>query len=98
MTNTEMIERVARAFEPTIWEIPHFLADGSAIQKRYIDDRQKRSLEKARAAIQAMREPTEAMLEAGHEVVAGFYTRGYDCPAFEDSWRAAIDAILKEHP
>jgi len=42
----------------------------------------------ARAAIEAMREPTEAMLEAGDTAM----TRNHDTS--EDAWPAMIDAAL----
>jgi len=44
----------------------------------------------ARAAIEAMREPTEAMVDAGYE--AGGYTP--DPSNIEGAWRAMIDAAL----
>lgn len=51
----------------------------------------------ARAALQAMREPTEAMLEAGLD--SGFWgsIEGSDADATESKcWRAMIEAALSE--
>ena len=68
-----MIERVARAL---------LVADRSAITPDYYQ-------RMARAAIEAMREPTEAMLDAG----VNFRERN---ARTEQIWQAMIDAALKE--
>jgi hypothetical protein len=52
----EMVERVARAIEATMFA-PHELPIEGELHERY--------RETARAAIEAMREPTEAMVKAG---------------------------------
>ena len=68
-----MIERVARAL---------LVADRSAITPDYYQ-------RMARAAIEAMREPTEAMLDAG----VNFRERN---ARTEQIWQAMIDEALKE--
>ena len=73
MMTDSMIERVARAL---------LVADRSAITPDYYQ-------RMARAAIEAMREPTEAMLDAG----VNFRERN---ARTEQIWQAMIDAALKE--
>jgi hypothetical protein len=73
MMPDSMIERVARAL---------LVADRSAITPDYYQ-------RMARAAIEAMREPTEAMLDAG----VNFRERN---ARTEQIWQAMIDAALKE--
>jgi len=73
MMPDSMIERVARAL---------LVADRSAITPDYYQ-------RMARAAIEAMREPTEAMLDAG----VNFRERN---ARTEQIWQAMIDEALKE--
>ena len=73
MMTDTMIEQVARAL---------LVADRSAITPDYYQ-------RMARAAIEAMREPTEAMLDAG----VNFRERN---ARTEQIWQAMIDAALKE--
>ena len=79
------IEEVARAiyYAENTSERPEWEREPPSVQKhlRYI----------ARAAIEAMREPTVPMLDAGHEGLV----RG---PRYEviDCYQAMIDAILSE--
>jgi hypothetical protein len=84
----DMIERVARAL--TIY-------DGSDPDGRTsIADRPKRwmlMIEDARAAIAAMREPTEAMLSAAEEYRPPIHRLTWAGP-----WRAMIDAALNLPP
>ena len=85
MTNP-VNERVARA----LFEATHNMQSGW----RWHDDHlHAQWVGYARAAIAAMREPTEEMVEAGwQEGMAGF-GEGEEC---EPVWRATIDAALKE--
>lgn len=87
---SEMIERVAKAIlattgEPTMWD--HY-APGT--QEHY------RSM--ARAAIEAMREPTAAMIEVGDASVDLDWSlepgEGLDGVDVTPAWRAMIDAAL----
>jgi coenzyme F420-reducing hydrogenase gamma subunit len=50
-------------------------------------------LEIARAAIEEMREPTEAMVEASAAIYGDNYLYRYEYS--KDQWRAMIDAALK---
>lgn len=85
---TEMIERVARAFcegQGMLWDN---LFPNTKALLRY----------QARTAILAMREPTEAMMEAGAHPGSG---GGPDeCwmhpPEARTAWKAMIDAALSE--
>ena len=81
---SKMVERVARHIAGIAW--------GD------IDDETRQFwLARARAAIAAMREPTEPMIEAGF----GAGARRCDGILFEDfakAWRAMIDAALAEPP
>ncbi len=74
---SEIIERVARAIHAA--DEPGELADANEAHRRFCYDA-------ARAAIEAMREPTEAMLIEGCH--GSHVTQ-------EDSWRAMIDEALK---
>lgn len=84
---TTMLERIARS----IYEKRNgagcrpWTIQTKAHKAPYLDD--------ARAAIEAMDEPTEAMIDAGriaHMKIVG----GYGGPS---SWEAMLDAILAEH-
>ena len=80
---SEMAERVAlrlRAHE----------AIGVAIHAEIIDDDNLRDF--ARAAIEAMREPTKAMENAAYKLTDD--TDRWACHP-DDSWRAMIDEALK---
>jgi len=70
-----MIEKVARAIEAVKADRATFGNKGVIESKAY-----------ARAAIEAMREPTEGMIKAG--------SKGY--PKFQLAYRNMIDAALKE--
>lgn len=85
---SEMVERVARAIADAggsdFDQLPSKHGPGFGLRNMYMN--------MARAAIEAMREPTEAMSEAmriANMNVAG----GYDGPS---GWEAAIDAALKD--
>lgn len=79
---TTMIERVARAQAEVIFGKGCPLDDDDYVR--------------ARAAIEAMREPTDAMVDAGFD--AGDDTvQGYSENADpQDTWQAMIDAALNE--
>ena len=74
---TDMIERVARAM---------CSADGGSLE---VDVHHYRDM--SRAAIEAMREPTDAMLE-----FRLFFGSGEACQWAPHVWRAMIDAALGE--
>lgn len=87
-----MVERVARAIWEEWWTPPPKLswdeaADGNKRVGRLI----------ARAAIAAMREPTDAMKEAGLKVImASWDYGGMDQDTEIDAWQVMIDAALEE--
>lgn len=51
---------------------------------------------KVRHLIQAMRDPTEAMVEAGDQVCIDIWPLGPPTANSEDGWRAMIDSALSE--
>lgn len=79
----DMVEKVARA----IWTMR--MEGGWNSYDELPDNRKATVRTYARAAIEAMREPTELMFNAGH-----------DCAGFgvDDGWPAMIDAALAEAP
>lgn len=91
----EMVERVARA----MWESMRLEYDQMVPWEEAQDNndelgparRQLRLM--ARAAIAAMREPTEEMFRAAEEVVDPDDRFSF---SFAECWRAMIDAVLAE--
>lgn len=78
MADQEMIERCAIAIKEAQW--------GKRIPWEECDDHFKIiKREQAKAAIQAMREPTEKMI-----------TKGYAVRPTEKCWRTMIDAVLND--
>lgn len=75
-----MIERVAKAIAAQDTE--------GLVWQEYISD--------ARAAIAAMREPTEAMKNCSDEIHWGYSC--HVCGGLKDGWYAMIDATLKGEP
>lgn len=81
---SEMVERVARAISPKTWDDP--VCGGLA-------------KEAARAAIEAMREPTEAMMKAGEacdEMWDEFTATPKHAASCEVHWQAMITAALSD--
>ena len=78
----EMIERVARA-----------MAEADVHNTAW-----KLYVREARAAIEAMREPTEEMFVAAYAVNGGKWTDDEYEPPPKICWSAMIDAALKPHP
>lgn len=77
-----MIERVARVLSPQSWEALNTPCDTKAKKKR-----RESSLDYARRCVQAMREPTQEMLNIG--VQAELYGVKY-------TWQVMIDEALEE--
>ena len=94
---SEMVERVARA----IWDARES-SFPARLRVRFEDRLTSEVFDMARAAIEAMREPTEAMMVAGGKVDVGHAW----CAAGErivddsagDVYRGMIDAALKDSP
>jgi hypothetical protein len=80
----DMVERVARALAPLSWRALG-LCDTLAHKNR-----RKASLRHARAAIEAMREPNDRMVDAG-DIVTGYPIK--DIFSFK-VWEVMIDAAL----
>lgn len=86
---SKVLERVARALEPQAWAA---LGTGDTLAYK---NRRVSSLRKARAAIEAIREPTEEMMQAACD--AAFQPVSLTSEeAYELGWRSMIDAILNE--
>jgi hypothetical protein len=84
MIETEMIERVARVFYEAEWNTALVPFEGET--KEF-------AMTVARAAIEAMREPTPRMMTAFHDVCDP-----YGQCDWKKGWQAMIDAVLKENP
>jgi hypothetical protein len=82
MTEQSMIERVARA-----------IGDWDSGRAMVLDANDCRQI--ARAALEALREPTEGMLLPGAETLPD-YDPG--CDDAKNCWQAMIDAALSEKP
>lgn len=87
-----MVERVARAIDQGVCAVCGRPAVGQITpqdcdRKRPCEWRPGTRSENARAAIEAMREPTEAMLSIA---------RRNNHPRDEETWRTMIDAALKD--
>jgi hypothetical protein len=84
---SEMIERVAKA----MWDARRANANNNGVELEFWGDgsipKANGIMDEARAAIEAMREPTGAM------VIAGRYPAGGG-PEAEATWEAMIDAAL----
>jgi hypothetical protein len=80
---SDMIEKVAKVLEPQAWAA---LGIGDTLAYK---SRRTSSLRKARAAIEALREPTNDMVWA-HEVPH------YGPDEAREAWQAMIDAALAE--
>ncbi len=96
------LEEIARALIPDAWhETPR--ADGS---KYYTlacaDEEQRRSLRYARAAVEAMRKPTDAMCQAADDSDALSWSlergEGLDGVSWARAYDAMISTILAEKP
>lgn len=89
----DMLERVARAIDPDVWEGE---GDYPAMKAR-IESRRAVSLMNARAAIEAMRDPTpeiyRALTKAGMNASPRDEIWPTDCSAGA-IWRAGINAAL----
>lgn len=85
---SEMVERVARAMDPMSAKIADMLISKGLKSSDVLGIL---PMEKARAAIEAMREPTEAMVEYALDVRPIMMP---DTP--RELWEAMIDAALGE--
>lgn len=81
MPKVDVVERVARAICRAMWGDDCPLMTAAAFEEEHWSQ----TLAEARAAIAAMREPTEAMLDGRARYAAA-------------QWRAMVDAALAEPP
>jgi hypothetical protein len=103
---SEMIEKVARAIDPEGWayhEVYLKIKEADAEMAKEFRDRSvriQRSLERARAAMEAMRDgyPPEHMIIAGHEALLNWDARTGDDLGIADMFRAMLDAALHSNP
>lgn len=95
----DMIEKVARATFHAECD-PHKDETGYQSLWDWIDvapSVRERHLTIAKAAIEAMREPTKVMIDAveAAEVASGVVYAAYEHIEWDDAWTVAIDAALK---
>lgn len=92
MVESEMVERVKAVLrDKTDWTIDGKFGEAEA---------EESLTEAARAAIEAMREPTEEMADAGSSCLET-YDPAEKCPSardMENGWKAMIDAALSPSP
>lgn len=88
---SEMVERVARA----LCEAIGFPADGNVLDGDQIKIGWHTQIPKARAAIEALRLPTDAMVGAGHAEIKPDNLPA-DAGDARQCWRAMIDAALRD--
>jgi len=88
----DMVERVARALAPVAWAA---LGTGDTLANQ---SRRTASLRHARAAIAAMREPTQQMQDSGRDANDRYATEAAPCSAMRahDAWTAMIDCALAQ--
>lgn len=92
---TEMIVRVAQALRD------YCAAREVASDGHFTPDLMYQSEEIARVAIQAMREPTDAMIEAATDLDdpgSSIFGEPYVACSHEEAWRAMIAVSLQESP
>lgn len=98
----EMVERLARKFDPDLWE----RIDADILAGRWLDSAHRAraaALNRARDAITELREPTEAMAKQGSRGWLNVLDRT-DCGkeserytrAAARTWNAMIDAALSQ--
>jgi hypothetical protein len=89
---SEMIERVARA----IARGRHGLGDSEKENALAVDYHWQKYVMDARAAIEAMREPSKEMMRAMFEAMFEAKFDGTSAPMIGAGFEAAIDAALQE--
>lgn len=102
---SEMVERVARAMEPEVWDSTAMKRSEEAGFAREHAVMMANSLRRARASIEAMREPTQAMHDAAVQsfLIDAKTQQSAEKPEItvtlggmiDQSWRAMIDEALK---
>ena len=100
-----MVEKVARAICEAQGDDPDYLEPGDAhgIDAYFSDGepafrRWKNYIREARAAIEAMREPSNAILKAGYEAMFADEWTGRQAPMMGAGFDAMLSAALSEQP
>ena len=105
MTKDNMVDRVARAIYPDTFRLHDEFFDWSVYYGNSQDAARRDALvvhpldeayAKARAAIKAMREPSEGMLRDGTAKIRYFTAAQGPYPRARAAYSAMIDAALKE--
>lgn len=103
-----MVDKVARALAANAWrrgnsrDTNFYSMRYPGGEADYVSQQSHLYMDDARAAIEAMREPTAQMLTETHELVIGFGgddgTYNIHCEDWQakDVWMTMIDAALKE--
>ena len=99
---SEIVERVAHALYAKDWEVQtggfrdrHFAFTRPVGRLYEPEDIKAYWRGQARAAMESMREPTEAMLAAANDIDRGAGDP-FVPPELDESWPVMIDAALKE--
>ncbi len=97
----EMIERVARAHYTRLieWAAEHVAGAPFKTWDELPQEQREGQLASCRAAIEAMREPTEAMVTAAENADdpgSSIYCDPFVACAHDEAWRLMIDVILAE--
>lgn len=90
---TEMLDRVAAPIAAEIAELTQDQRNTMRFPEDFVGDTIDRARSAARAAIAAMREPTEDMKKCNEEVHWGYSC--HTCGGLTEGWYAMIDAALK---
>lgn len=93
----DMVERVARAMAPAVAEACSYWCEGllwTACTRKAECACRHYAFEAARAAIAAMREPTEGMEDAFCNTFRDPFFHGTDTEAYNRAYAAMIDAAL----
>lgn len=92
MSEYTMVERVAKAIDPRAFEVDY---QKWFLFKAWQDEAREKAMKQAHAAIEAMREPTEAMVsevEDPGDIIDG--SGALSGSAARSVWRAMIDVAL----
>jgi hypothetical protein len=92
---SEMVERVARALYERRWREVKGQAEQQREQQFELSVYREHYLADARAAIEAMREPTEGMFIAGVACMAAFADHPDQNMSFPILWGHVIDEALR---
>lgn len=92
-----MIQRVAQAIDPAAWAADLLLDEEGGLPQ-WIRARRALALKKARAAVEAMAAPTEAMHDAARDWSVRKYGNAIGLDASAGCFEAMLAAALAEEP